>query len=1353
MQRRSSQVLTAIIISALFTFGGYILIFSSAGEPVIFDERELPSGEQLIIDLGQPEFDVDLQNIDGRTWSAIRIESALYPPTSGEPSVPVYSYPLKLRNEVLDIQLERSGRVTLPLSNWLPPSPEVVPLTDEFLSSGGRSKLVPDAAAYELDMTYPEEPLLWSSIGWGWEDGKRYAHYSVSASPFDYNPARNTLTYYTDVRLKVTLGSPEPTQDELSSEPTRSEERAVSRPQQVAPGTELLIITYDPFQDDLAPYVEWNTEKGTIVSMVPISVVNNQYSSLDEPSSIWQYIHDTYFGDDQQLKFVLLAGEVRYVDTRWAWDLDPYQPAGEPDTLSADTYFACLDGGRNNWNTDGDAKWAERGDISDYVPEVYVSRISLDSETEAKNWARKVVKYEKEVPVGNWAGTAGMFGSYTHEYDDGPRQCQYLWNTYLDEVYQTPDRYYSDGTVRSQTGANPLTYSAIQSGFNNGLSIVVYMGHGHFQIWSEGPNDGSNQIIYRVNEAASLSQSPKLPFITAMSCETNWYDNSNFESISEGFTENPNGGAIAYAGAVRTTEGGIGYDQYLPGAPGIQEDFLRMLRNGYRTPGEIFHEAKEFYASYWSNYFSSYEFAYNAYIEHNLLGPPETPLWTSTPKTFNVAYDFDNDHFTNFTVSVTDSQSNIVQDARVTVYSSTLEEMSTSTTDQWGRTKVPFVIPETAFGKITVTKEGFKPYQQEVVLRDLTPPETEPVTGIPNPNGLNGWFTSDPGLSFVCSEPADIHYKWNMGSVYSYPGGTIAIPEGDNILEYWAADRSDNEEDRKSTRIKFDPNTPVAQITLTPDEPDGSSSWYSTQPIITAELEGNGGSPQKIEYWWGRGQRMECNGTIFPPQGESELHIQAVDEAGNKGEQYDLEFRVDSIFPSTTHSTGGNDPNERGWYTTPISITLKCDDRYSYTYYSWDDLEDWQRYSGEIDPLPGNHTLHYYSEDPHGNREDMRSFRVPFDVLPPEIEVTTDPRTPDGNSGWYITRPRIMLEVFNEENHHTIYYQFKNDVVREYLSPIFVQDGTWEITCYAEDEAGNRGLVHELTFKVDTKADDTADYSDLTMNDEGWYTQLPGITLDAGEGADIYYSWEGETGYQRYTGMIYPPADEGQFNLLYYSKDDAGNQETTRSLMVLVDAKPPEPDVDAPSSVDKDQLVTFDLSGTTDGIGVEGYFVDFGDGTDSGWVSSPTVTHQYSATGEFMIKVKARDAAGHESDELVMAIVVNEEGSGMLLLLLAVAGGAVLIVLILVGAAIIVRSRHHHHPPVHHHRPLPHHPRQRLPQGPGPSLPPSQKPKRAPPPRQHPPPLQPAKPRLQPSASIPPPPSPPAIPKPPAPPV
>jgi hypothetical protein len=62
---------------------------------------------------------------------------------------------------------------------------------------------------------------------------------------------------------------------------------------------------------------------------------------------------------------------------------------------------------------------------------------------------------------------------------------------------------------------------------------------------------------------------------------------------------------------------------------------------------------------------------------------------------------------------------------------------------------------------------------------------------------------------------------------------------------------------------------------------------------------------------------------------------------------------------------------------------------------------------------------------------------------------------------------------------------------------------------------------------------------------------------------------------------------------------------------------------------------------TTDPEGDEiQYFFDWGDGTNSGWQSSPTASHIWNIKGKYAIKVKARDQYGADSDWATLSVTM-----------------------------------------------------------------------------------------------------------------
>ncbi len=82
---------------------------------------------------------------------------------------------------------------------------------------------------------------------------------------------------------------------------------------------------------------------------------------------------------------------------------------------------------------------------------------------------------------------------------------------------------------------------------------------------------------------------------------------------------------------------------------------------------------------------------------------------------------------------------------------------------------------------------------------------------------------------------------------------------------------------------------------------------------------------------------------------------------------------------------------------------------------------------------------------------------------------------------------------------------------------------------------------------------------------------------------------------------------------------------------------------------------SYDLDGQ-----IELYFFDFGDGTNSGWISSSTISHTYSIEGNYTVSLMVKDDKGStsvsESTMYVSLTVIPEFPSWIILPLLLITG-------------------------------------------------------------------------------------------------
>jgi len=139
-----------------------------------------------------------------------------------------------------------------------------------------------------------------------------------------------------------------------------------------------------------------------------------------------------------------------------------------------------------------------------------------------------------------------------------------------------------------------------------------------------------------------------------------------------------------------------------------------------------------------------------------------------------------------------------------------------------------------------------------------------------------------------------------------------------------------------------------------------------------------------------------------------------------------------------------------------------------------------------------------------------------------------------------------------------------------------------------------------------------------------------------GEGTDdggiMKYRWEshkaGPIGNQ---AELYLHNLTGTHIITFMVQDDHGVWSEPVTGTINVTRKPTVSLSVSKSTPDKDEEITFDASSWEDDGEVVEFLFDFGDGSDSGWVTTPTVTHTYSEYKSFSAKVKVKDDTGLQS--------------------------------------------------------------------------------------------------------------------------
>ncbi|MCX6600783.1 MAG: C25 family cysteine peptidase [bacterium] len=229
---------------------------------------------------------------------------------------------------------------------------------------------------------------------------------------------------------------------------------------------EMLIITADSFRTAMQPFVSWKIQKGIKTTMVNVSTVSNN------STSIRNYIQNFFTASGGNLTYVLLVGDAAQVATPMS-----------PDS-AADPTYAKVAGGDN-------------------YPDIFVGRFSAQTIAHVNTQVERSVEYERDAAAAAWHSRATGIASnqgpgHFNEYDN--QHMNLIRTDLLTYGYTPVDQIYDPTATAAQVSA----------ALNAGRGIVNYTGHGSAISWGTTNFNNSN--------VAALTNDNLLPFIFSVAC-------------------------------------------------------------------------------------------------------------------------------------------------------------------------------------------------------------------------------------------------------------------------------------------------------------------------------------------------------------------------------------------------------------------------------------------------------------------------------------------------------------------------------------------------------------------------------------------------------------------------------------------------------------------------------------------------------------------------------------------------------------------------------------------------------------------------------------------------------------------
>jgi len=625
---------------------------------------------------------VDSLYVDGNTYNTIKIDSCDSYAEVGKPVLPVRYVRLLIPKGtrttgivINQTSSEQTQILTHKVSYGTPPVPTGETTEQDTIGF--------DTLLYSQSTPYPLSRV--SIIRKDYFRGNCIV--TIAIYPILYTPSINqisyvsnidfSLQYVTDTSLKKDMYFDDKDR-ELLSHMIDNQNNIISfaplntslnnkGTKNISVNSKYLIVTERKLISAFAEFMDWKRRKGITIQAVAIEDILANYTVdlisgiYDDAGKLRQFLFDAYqqqLPDQQHLEYVLLAGAnipIRKGSSK-------YNNPDELNQIPTDLYFSDFDG---NWNLDGDEFYGENytqygtysGDCDsiDLFTEIYIGRIMARNEWEVKNWVRKLIFYEKN--PGNGNGSYLTKGFFTEADDFLPcyncrpihhSEYETYWQPYINwmttkTIFDENESPYTDNIPSFPKGSDVINE------FNNHYGLASFMAHGNpnaIAVATKGFCVSENRSMHYVTSQDNYIDSGMIPedgngfdnmtnycyptIFYSISCTTMPFDNYSLSTgtrnMGDVYTCVSKGGGPIYLG--NTRRGTCGISSMI-----ARNFFMTANQNMTFNIGKMKSIATSpvmpnimYQNSIWDIY---------TIYSLNLMGCPETELWTTEPSHFD----------------------------------------------------------------------------------------------------------------------------------------------------------------------------------------------------------------------------------------------------------------------------------------------------------------------------------------------------------------------------------------------------------------------------------------------------------------------------------------------------------------------------------------------------------------------------------------------------------------------------------------------------------------------------------------------------------------------------------------------
>ena len=559
--------------------------------------------KEFSFDLSVELPDSETRKHDAGSFNRLSLPGYTTTMTPGDPELPVFARLVEIPVGAMPvIQITCSDSLEIPLQNRIYPhqpslskndDPQDVPFYYNEDAYEGKGYLHPEIASYEILGTLRDSRIM-----------------RVSVCPFDYNPAKGSLTVYTQLSVTVTYenGNLQQTQQQKLKYGHLQYKNSgyESLPTDPVPSSTPItyaIVADRMFESQLAPFIHWKEQKGFKVIIGYTDEIGTTTSAI----KTWlSGLYNTPAQGYSAPLFLLLAGDISQIP---AW-------SGSAGNHKSDFYYAEYTG--------------------DMLPDLYVGRLSANNAAEMQPQIDKTLEYERYLfPDPTFLDevvmAAGADSYHAPTYGNGQIG------------YGTEYYFNSDHSITSHTYLQPEPSGANYSGnirqnVSDGVAYANYTAHCSASGWS-------NPSFYSSHVPALQNQS-KYCLMVGNCCQSATFSTTCFGEI---VLRAENKGAIGYIGGTNYTYWdedfwwGVGvepisatpsyhsnnlgaYDRRFHDMPGITRTDWYVTQGEMPVAGNL---AVTQAGSYRTNYY---------WEIYTLLGDPSLSVWLSQPPPMPLTY-------------------------------------------------------------------------------------------------------------------------------------------------------------------------------------------------------------------------------------------------------------------------------------------------------------------------------------------------------------------------------------------------------------------------------------------------------------------------------------------------------------------------------------------------------------------------------------------------------------------------------------------------------------------------------------------------------------------------------------------